>query len=207
MHGGTIAMTGTKLFNISDYLRKLERDMTARAAAMVEPALIPASFPLGRAWFVVCVEGRHEVEVSGEIERMGFGVFCPMETKTKIRRRRRVDVREAVFPNYLFTAFDREREDWGLITSVDGVIGLITNGNMPVRVPDVVIDRLRNADAAGVFDAANKLNAGERVEIMEGPFATLFARVKSASKKDRMRIVLDSFGEMDIDPCFLRKVE
>lgn len=208
MHGGFNTMPERpKLVSLTEYLQRAAAEMTERARTSVPPPVVPASFPLGRAWFVVCVLGRWEALARADIEALGFEVFCPIERKTKILRGRKTEVTEPVFPGYLFASFDRERDSWGSIAAVDGVLDIIMNLGLPVRVPDAVIERLRNADAAGVFDAANKLSDNERVEIMEGPFAGLFARVKSASKKDRVKILLDCLGAIDIDPCFLRKAE
>ncbi len=194
------------LVDLTPYLRGLERDMTAAALAeRAEQPLIPASFPLGRAWFVACVESRRETDAQATIRGLGFDVFCPMEAKTKRLRGRRVECREAVFPGYLFVSFDRERDDWGAIADADGVMGILKNGQMPSRVHDIIIARLRNMDEAGVFDAGNALKEGQPVEIMEGPFAGLIARVKSATAKKRIKILLDHLGAIDIDPSFLRR--
>lgn len=174
---------------------------------VVDTPLIPASFQIGRAWFVACVFSRQELSVAADIKQLGFPVFCPMERKTRILRGRRVETCNPVFGGYLFVSFDRERESWGSINAVDGVIEILRNGQIPSRVPDILIDRLKNLDAAGVFDAANQLQEGQSVEIMEGPFSGLIAKVKSATAKKRVKILLDFIGAITIDPCFLRRTD
>ncbi len=110
-----------------------------------------------------------------------------------------------VFPGYLFASFDRERDDWGAINQIDGVIGILEVNHIPSRVPDIIIDRLRNAVEAGVFEKASALSIGDTVEIMEGPFTGEMARIKSATAKKRVRILLGML-KLEIDPCFLRRM-
>jgi transcriptional antiterminator RfaH len=177
-----------------------------RLIASTPTPVLPASFPLGRAWFVVAVWGNSEKTAAKDIEDMGFGIFYPTETRQKLRRGRKVMSTDPVFPGYLFVHFDRERDEWGAINDVDGVVGILKNGVFPSRIPDLVIDRLMNMVAAGAFETASKLNGGDTVEITEGHFAGLLAKVKSASPRKRVKVLLDGLGALEIDPCFLRKV-
>lgn len=183
--------------------------ITQRALATLIPKtptpVLPASFPLGRAWFVVAVFGRHERDAAADITALGFDMFCPVQTGVRMIRGRKVECTDPVFPGYLFVHFDRERDEWGSINDIDGVIGILSNGGFPSRVPDIIISRLQNMVAAGVFDSAGEMKAGEVVEITEGPFAGLLAKVKSASPRKRVKVLLDNLGAIDIDCCFLRK--
>lgn len=182
---------------------------TERALASIAKPLVPASFPLGRAWFVVCVMGRNEHEIAREVDGFGFGAFYPVMSRSKVKRGRRVIINDPLFPGYLFAHFDREKDDWGKIEDINGVISILRNGLLPSRVPDNAIEHLRNAEAAGVFDYTKPGSAfreGESVEITEGPFAGLIAKVRAASPKKRVKILLDTFGKIEIDPGFLRKV-
>ena len=187
----------------------MPKTITERALASMVRPLVPASFPLGRAWFVAGVMGRQEAAAASDIRALGFDVFCPMQTRPKRERGRRVERSEPLFAGYIFASFDRELDDWGSILEVDGVMDILSNGQLPVRVPDVEIQRLRQAEQAGVFDftsPASSLAIDERVEITEGPFAGLIGRVRKAAANKRVKILLDALGAVDVDPTFLRKV-
>ena len=162
----------------------------------------------GKSWYAVQCYSRCEIKVKEEVEELEFPCFCPMGSRTKIIRQRRVIVHDPIFTGYVFVAFDRERDYWGQIKAVDGVIDILSNGHLPVAVPKDLIDRLMRAQDAGVFDwtkpgAAFTVN--DEVEVVEGPFAGLIAKIKSATAKKRIKILLQGLT-LDIDPCFLRKV-
>lgn len=170
-----------------------------------ETPILPASFPLGRAWFVAMVEPRREQFASREIERLGFGVFCPTESRQRVIRGRKLWITDPLFRGYLFVHFDRERDEWGLISAARGVIDILRNGLFPLQVPDREMKKLQDAVATGVFDIANTPQPGEEVEITDGPFAGLIAKVKSAEPKKRAKILLAALGSIEIDLCFLRR--
>lgn len=177
-------------------------------ARMVEPLpLLPASFPLGKAWFIASVEGRMETRARDEIVRLGFTVFCPMERRFRVVRGRKTEVVTPVFQGYLFVSFDRERDDWGLIQGARGVFDILKHEKfgMPAPVQQREIDMLMNADAAGVFDKANAFQQGETVEITDPRFLGLLGKVKSAEPRKRMKILLDGLGTLEIEPYFLRR--
>lgn len=174
-------------------------------ARMIETPILPASFPLGRAWFVAAVEPRREQTAREEIERLGYCVFCPTESRIKVRNGRKVEITDPLFRGYLFVHFDRERDAWGLITAARGVLDILRNGLLPLQVPDREMQKLQDAVATGVFDRANTLKPGEEVEITEGPFQGLIAKVKSAEPKKRAKILLAALGSIEIDLCFLRR--
>lgn len=169
--------------------------------------LLPASFPLGRAWFVAAVEPQREWRVEGEMRQLGYGTFCPAESRCKVRRGRKVWTHEPLFRGYVFTHFDRERDPWGNISKIRGVIDLLRNGIMPVQVPDRDMQRLQDAVSTGVFDREATLKPGEDVEITEGPFQGLIAKVKSAEPRKRAKILLAALGSIEIDLYYLRRVQ
>ena len=189
----------------------MQAAMKITEQALARMALpVPASFPLGRAWFVVYVMSRKEIEIKREIAALGFDVFYPVMSRVKIRRGRRIIINDPLLPGYLFAHFDREKDDWGKIEDINGVLGILKNGLLPCRIPDLAITRLRQAEAAGLFDYTKPGSAfedGAVVEITEGPFAGMIAKVKSASPKKRVKILLDALGAIEIDPCFLREVK
>ena len=69
-------------------------------------------------------------------------------------------------------------------------------------------DTLR-AEDAGVFDYTTEkspFEEGDLVEIMEGPFNGLIAKVLSAHPRKRAKLLLNTLGSLVQDPCFLRKI-
>jgi transcriptional antiterminator RfaH len=102
-----------------------------------------------------------------------------------------------LFPNYLFVSFDAEQARWRSIFSTIGVAELICNANLPVRVKDGVIEAIREAEEAGLFDqtnAASRLKPGDPVRVARGPFADIVGRFLATDSRDRVRVLLEILG-------------
>lgn len=190
---------------------------------MTPPPLLPLSFPLGRAWFVVFVSsnemrwskdkhGNWDFPVVRRIEEEGFETFVPVEQRTIVRRGRKQVQTVPLFGSYVFVRFDREADDWGILNGddIEGVHFIIQDTfNIPIRVPDKEIDRLRRAELAGAFDLTKPCSIfqeGDDVEIREGPFAGLIAKVRSAHPHKRVKLLLEGLGRLEIEAGCLTKV-
>lgn len=194
---------------------------------MQNKTLFPISYPIGRAWYVLELRsyserldlyGRLEFdaktglfEIEKEIAKLGFDGYVPKEKRFIRRRGRQVKIINALIPGYAFVFFDADRDEWEKLLDIDGVIDVLQQNEIPVRIGGKdtgVIDRIRRAEMAGAFDYTIPTSAygvGDRVEIKEGPFAGLIAKIKSATAKKRVKIIMDFFGTVEIDPCFLVK--
>lgn len=170
-------------------------------------------------WFVAAVESSALAWQSGKfgIERkindLGFYTFVPWEERTEIKRNRRIKTYRPVFGSYIFVQFDRQGDEWGELRAYDdrhgdgikGFIDILKNNNVPMRIPDMIISKIKNAFDLGLFNS-NPLPKETPVEIMEGPFAGLIGIIKSTSKKRRVKVLLKHLGLLDLDPAYLRKV-
>lgn len=184
-----------------------------------DQSILPASFPIGRCWFAAVVEyaAMHWDASCFGIEHLlrglGFETYAPAEQKMGIVRGRKMKIIRPALGPYIFVKFDRERDEWGGLRAYDhrdavgikGFVGLIKNNNFPIRVPDIAIDKLKQADELGLF-GLSPLKPGTDVEIMNGPFAGFIGKILSATKERRAKILLKMLGTVDIDPCFLRKM-
>ena len=161
-------------------------------------------------WHLVCCLSGRERRAADDIAHdLAFETFCPQLHRIKLVRGVRARVVTTLFQGYAFARFDRDRDDWGRIQTVDGVMGIYKHENVPVAVPEAEVRTFQRAEAAGVFDltsSAANFRQGDEVEIEQrGPFHGLVARIKSAKAKRRVEILLDTLT-MSIDPCYLRKV-
>lgn len=163
-----------------------------------------------QSWHLVCCLSGHERRAADDIAHdLAFQTFCPQLHRIKLVRGLRTRVVSALFQGYGFVRFDRDRDDWGAINGIDGVLGIYKRESVPVRVPEAEVRTFQRAEAAGVFDLTSSyanFKSGDEVEIEQrGPFQGLIAKVRSAKAKKRVEILLDSLT-MSIDPCYLRKV-
>lgn len=153
-----------------------------------------ASYPLGRAWHVVYTEPRGEVRAKADIQACGFPVFLPMEKRKVYKRGKRLMIEAPLFSRYLFARFDIEAEDWGKIQSAEGVVTLVLNNQVPVRVPDAAIDKLRLAESMGLLDRTAAPKVGMTVLATEGPFVDFIGKIMRARTGDRADVLFKLFG-------------
>jgi transcription antitermination factor NusG len=162
------------------------------------------------AWFVVACAPRREFAVERDIMDLGYETYIPRMTRRVVYRGRRVLRVEPLLSGYLFVQFDPLIGAWGDIEVCDDVWGLLKHGHSPAAVRAGELNRLKQAEVAGLFDFSNpglSYGEGDTVEITDGhAFAGLRAIVKSATSKKRIRLILKSLGMLDIDPAYLRKV-
>lgn len=181
-----------------------------RALAAMRGPEVPMSFPIGRRWYVVCVGPQMEFKVERDLKLAGFDAYTPRAQYRKVVRGKKTMIERALFTGYVFAGFDIEREAWfGPITSTKGVSCILSCRDIPIGVGADEIERLRRAQVAGVFDFTNpglSYREGAAVRIEEGPFTGFIAKVKSATAKKRIKILLEFLAQpitVEIDPSQL----
>jgi transcriptional antiterminator RfaH len=148
-------------------------------------------------WYVVHTHARAEGKAQENLRRQGYEVFLPLTRRWYRHARRREAVLSPLFPRYLFVGFDVARTRWRSIFSTIGVSTLLCQGEMPIRVPQPVVDQIRLAEEAGAFDQTSglgKLRPGDSVRVLDGPFADIIGRLQSQLSADRVRVLLELMG-------------
>lgn len=172
--------------------------IAARAiAAIRQEPIVPISYPTGGAWYAFRTQIKSEWKAKLGIQTLGFDTFMPVERRTVVRRRRKVQIESPLFARYGFVQFDIHRDEWGEIQSTDGVESLLTNNQIPIRVPTRDIEQLRLAEKFGLFDktkAPEPFKPGDEVRIEEGPFTGFLGKVMRARANERVDILLSMFG-------------
>ena len=167
----------------------------------------------GLHWYAVKAQPRKErLAVEVLTTREEVEAFCPFLTrKKKTRVRGWHAATEPVFPGYLFARFELG-PDWRRVTHAHGVAGLVRfETHVPV-IPDGIIGELKRIEeekAKAEAEAGESFQAGDRVEITEGPLAGMTAEVLSGmTRKQRVALLLDFLGSRaELDPSALTRRE
>ncbi|MFE8034491.1 transcriptional activator RfaH [Thiohalocapsa marina] len=93
-------------------------------------------------WYLVLTKIRQEELARENLERQGFRAYLPMFRTSKLRRGKRVDAAELLFPRHVFVELDLETQDVSLIRSTYGAIGLVQYGAEPARLPTGFVETL-----------------------------------------------------------------
>lgn len=144
--------------------------------------------PLPR-WYLVQTRPRQAERAEANLAYQGYSVFHPRVMVEGIRRGRRVPREEPLFPNYLFIRLRRWVDNWYPLRSTRGVARLVSFGDEPLAVDDAVVDEiLRRIEGQPITPT---FEAGDSVEIVDGPLRGLDAIFKAHQGADRVLLLID----------------
>lgn len=127
-------------------------------------------------WFLVQTKVRQEQRAAENLERQNVASFCPMIRVEKITRGKRVEVQDVLFPGYLFVQLGEFSVSTTAVRSTRGVSHFVTSAGAPIKVPDGLVEQLRErltVHAEVVMSQLPKL--GAKMQVIDGPFKGLNA--------------------------------
>lgn len=90
--------------------------------------------------------GREHI-IRAKIEEMDRGAFLPTYVRSWVSGGRPSATERAAIPGYVF--FRSTRDDWPPVQSIDGVIGILLDGDRAMRIPHHEMARLMLDHAGG----------------------------------------------------------
>ncbi len=127
----------------------------------------------GDFWFVVQTQPRAEEKARQHLANQGFAPYLP-RYRRRVRHARRIEtVLRPLFPGYLFVRLDPSKTRWRPVNGTVGVRAILTDGDLPRRVPESIIAgiRAREDEAGAVKLSPPSFKPGQAVRLLEGPFA------------------------------------
>lgn len=155
-------------------------------------------------WYVVHTKPRAEEKAVSHLQNQAFNCFMP-----RSHARKASPVWAPLFPHYLFVRSELEIARWRAINGTRAVVGLLTNGKLPLLLPTGVVEALLTKSdqqcivpltAMGVFVK------GLKARIRGSAFAAQTARINEifAEERDRVRVLLTLLGaEAQMAAAFL----
>jgi transcriptional antiterminator RfaH len=158
-------------------------------SALVEMRTAPPPPP--SAWYLVQCKLHQDRRAIDNLRNQGFAAFAPYCVAERRVRQRVVPRREPLFPGYAFVELNRTEHNWGALRSTRGVARLVRFGSHAAAVPSSVIEHLRSVDGVALRSRLAAFNYGEKVRIVEGPFAELEAVFEEADGEARVRVLIE----------------
>tara|TARA_B110000881_G_scaffold201271_1_gene200210 strand:+ start:261 stop:773 length:513 start_codon:yes stop_codon:yes gene_type:complete len=127
-------------------------------------------------WFLLQTKVKQEQRAAENLERQDVVSFCPMIRVDKISRGRRSEVLDVLFPGYLFVQLGESSVSTTAVRSTRGVSHFVTSAGAPIKVPQGLVEQLRQrvtADADVVMSQLPK--SGAKMQVIDGPFKGLNA--------------------------------
>jgi transcriptional antiterminator RfaH len=131
----------------------------------------------------------------------GFEVYQPR--LREVRRQR--ETVSALFPGYAFVAIELQ---WHAARWCPGVVRLVMDGLQPAKVPEAVIEEIRGRERNGVVELPKRrLQYGDRIKILAGPFRGHLAMYAGMSGSERVAVLLQILGGQQRATLARRDVE
>ncbi len=161
-------------------------------------------------WYLVHTKPRMELIALKNLQNQGYPCYLPALRSEKIRHGDLTVVEKPLFPRYLFIRLgqDESSKSWAPIRSTRGVSRLVTFGLAPAKVDDRLIERLLAQEAASKGQPERLFKAGERVRLIEAPFAGLDGIYQMADGERRVMVLIEILSRpvvVRLSPAGLRK--
>lgn len=145
-----------------------------------------------KSWYLIQTKPKAEHVAKENLERQGFEIYLPLLLGRIKRRGKTIKSVQPMFPRYLFINLSDITDDWGPIRSTIGVSNLIRFGKTPAKVPDRLINSLKQSEnSQGIHELPSKsMSTGDRLLIVEGPFEGYEATLFSQKSGDRVIVLL-----------------
>lgn len=146
-------------------------------------------------WYLIYSKSRQEQRAQQHLANQGFESFAPQITVKKIRAGKTVQLTEPLFPRYIFLKCP-QTPNLSTIRSTRGVAGLVRFGDKLATVPSSLINHLlKNQLQLQQQLPVQPFQPGDKLEILNGPFASLNAVFQQTDGEQRSIILLNFLGQ------------
>lgn len=142
-------------------------------------------------WACARLELHRERIAQHFLQLAGFETYLPRLRERRRRNGRVIERRPLLFPSYGFVLLV---DGWWQARWCAGVAGLIMNGAQPACVADSIIDEIRSRERDELVELAPRLQRGDQVRILRGPFREQLALYQGQAPHERVAVLLSLLG-------------
>ena len=154
-----------------------------------------ASAP-GARWVVANTLPNREQLALENLNRQEFNAYCPVIRKTTRHARQTKEALRPLFPGYLFINVDPRIQRWRPLLSTVGIRSVVRSGEELSFLDNEFIAALRAREVDGVIEKPSKpYEIGQDVEIIQGAFSGLIAKIVNLDERDRLVLLLSLFNQ------------
>ena len=139
---------------------------------------------------------REEAEKSKILDKIE-DIIVPTHDITEVKRGKRVQRKKKYFPGYILIKSEMDNQLYHLIKNLKKVSGFLGSKGSPVPVSQKEIDKILGNIKDGVPQAKTGIeySVGEKVQVIDGPFASFSGMVEDIDEeKLRLKVSVSIFG-------------
>lgn len=193
----------------TEEVKQAEQPVTETA----QPALSPTA-NLGH-WYVIHTYSGHENKAAEALKQRVatmnlkdkiFDVVVPTRNIVVVRRGKKEETKEKIFPGYMLVRMILDDESWLAVRTTQGITAFVGTGNKPTPISDKEVEAIMKFMKLEAPKFKTKFTTGEAVKIIDGPFADFLGTIKSIDEaKGKIKVLVSIFGrETPVELDFLQ---
>ena len=157
-------------------------------------------------WYIIqshsSFENKVAQEIKEEVEKANLSdkieeIIVPTHDITEVKRGKRVQRKKKYFPGYVLLKSEMDNTIYHLIKNLKKVSGFLGSKGTPIPVSEKEIEKILGQIKDGVVQPKSGIeyNVGERVQVIDGPFASFSGLVEDIDEdKLRLKVSVSIFG-------------
>lgn len=139
-----------------------------------------------------------------------FNVVVPTEKKIKVKRNKRVEEEEKVYPGYVLVDMIVTDDSWYVVRNTPRVTGFVGSGVHPVPLKkeevDFLFSRMQSTTPKHTID----FEMDDAVTIVDGPFKEFQGKISEVDReRGKIKVLVSMFGRetpVELDFLQVRKI-
>ena len=157
-------------------------------------------------WYIIQSHSSFENKVASQIKEEATKakivdkideIIVPTHDVTEVKRGKRVQRKKKYFPGYILMKSEMDNDLYHLIKNLKKVSGFLGSKGIPIPVSDKEIDKILGNIKDGVAQPKTGIeySVGEKVQVIDGPFASFSGMVEDVDEeKHRLKVSVSIFG-------------
>ena len=198
-----------------DVIVEEKKDADAPSEENTEAAGEPPVVESPGLWYVVHVktsyEGRVKESLEQRIKSLGvedkiFDIVIPVRETIVVKKGKKTNVKEKVFPGYIFIKMILDDDSWLVVRTTQGVTGFVGAGTKPTPITEREVGAIMKFIQQEQPKFKTKFSTGEAVKIIEGPFSDFLGTVESIDdERGKVKVLVSIFDrETPVELDFLQ---
>lgn len=166
-------------------------------------------------WYVVHTQSGFEAKSKESLEQrlktLGyedkiFDIVIPMRDIVTIKKGKKKNIREKVFPGYLLIKMILDDDSWLVVRTTQGITGFVGTGTKPTPITEQEVEAIKRFVEQEQPKFKAKFSVGEAVKVTDGPFSDFIGSIESIDDaKGKVKVLVSIFGrETPVELDFLQ---